>query len=235
MPRDRIRAEITKIGPDEPFRFNCHPGVICFTDCCRSLELSLSPYDVIRLCSGLGISATEFLDRYAMVAVIPEEPLPQVMLAMDEKNADRCPFVSNAGCRVYPDRPAACRAYPLGRGISMNDGGGIAERYVVLNENHCRGFAEAREQTPRTWLADQGLEPYNRAADLIYRLRSEIMARERKLSGEEIQAYINSLYLDPEARCFPLDKKGGSNGGKDGLDLLKSRIKQVTEAMFGDD
>ena len=45
------------------FRFACHPGVSCFTQCCRKLDLFLYPYDIIRLKKRLGISSEEFLDK----------------------------------------------------------------------------------------------------------------------------------------------------------------------------
>ena len=46
-----------KIEPVENggFRFACHPGVVCFTECCRDLKLLLTPYDVIRLKNRLGL------------------------------------------------------------------------------------------------------------------------------------------------------------------------------------
>ncbi len=233
MPRERIRAEIKKIGPDDTFTFNCHPGVPCFTECCRSLELALTPYDVARLRKNLGMDREDFLARHTMVAVIPEEVFPQVMLAMDEKNADRCPFVSPDGCRVYPDRPAACRTYPLGRGISMDESGTIRERFVTICENHCRGFAEPEEQTPRTWLAGQELAPYNHAADLLFSLRQKAIARGFTPDDDNAEFYLRALYLDPDPTLPEKTKKEAQQGGEEELELLKIRIRKVAEVLFG--
>ena len=45
------------------FRFNCYPGVSCFTNCCQDITIVLTPYDVLRLKNSLGIPSGEFLDK----------------------------------------------------------------------------------------------------------------------------------------------------------------------------
>ncbi len=231
MPRDRIRAEIREIAADGSFSFACHPGVACFTECCRDLELALSPYDVIRLSRGLGISRALFLERHAMTAVIPEEPLPQVLLAMNEEDGGRCPFVTEAGCRVYADRPAACRAYPLARGTGTAPDGSRTEHYALIHEPHCQGFTDRvkREFSPRSWLADQGLAPYNRANDLMRRLRDLALTR-GPLSEEESAAYLRALYLDPLPAAGI--EKNGKQGGEETVELLKIRIDEIAQSIF---
>ncbi len=75
-----------------------------------------------------------------------------------------CPFVGNEGCRVYNDRPGACRTYPLGRGASLEAQGDKA-LHILIREPHCHGFAEEREQTLNQWQNDQDLQEYNRYND----------------------------------------------------------------------
>ncbi len=53
---------LISIDPDTPFRFACNPGVACFNECCRDLNQFLTPYDVLRLKRGLGLSSRQFLD-----------------------------------------------------------------------------------------------------------------------------------------------------------------------------
>ena len=48
-----------ELGPDG-FTFACHPEVPCFNQCCRRLNLVLTPYDVLRLKNHLGMSSEEF-------------------------------------------------------------------------------------------------------------------------------------------------------------------------------
>ncbi|MCA1766096.1 MAG: YkgJ family cysteine cluster protein, partial [Desulfobulbaceae bacterium] len=115
-----LPRNVRRLGDQETFRFSCHPGVPCFTECCRQLDLALSPYDVLRLRRGLGIPAAEFLDRYAVVEKSEEEPFPTVFLAMVDDGRAACPFVTERGCSVYQDRPGACRAYPVGRGAYLD-------------------------------------------------------------------------------------------------------------------
>ena len=227
MPRDRIRAEIREIAADGSFSFACHPQVPCFTGCCRDLELALSPYDLFRLLAGLGMGRGEFVERHVMFARIPEEPLPQALLLMNEADG-RCPFVSDSGCRVYADRPAACRAYPLARGTAAAPGGGRSERFAVIREPHCLGFADpgARAFTPASWLADQGLAPYNRAADLLGRLR-DLALEKGGPAGREAELYITLLYLEPLAA-----DEEKNRGGEETLELLKNRIDEVARRIF---
>jgi len=39
---------------------------------------------------------------------------PVILLQMRDNEKKSCPFVTAEGCSVYPDRPWACRMYPLG-------------------------------------------------------------------------------------------------------------------------
>ena len=97
------------------FTFACHPGVPCFTDCCRMLELALTPYDVLRLRKATGLTSRELLENYIITEQDPGEPFPRFYLTMVDDGRASCVFVSPQGCTVYPHRPSACRAYPLGR------------------------------------------------------------------------------------------------------------------------
>jgi len=78
-----------------------------------------------------------------------------------------CPFVEKKGCRVYSDRPGACRTYPLGRGAYRTADDCLHEVFVLLQEPHCQGFSHGRSFTVPTWQEDQGLEEYNSHNDLL--------------------------------------------------------------------
>ena len=67
---------------DEGFRFACHPGVPCFTECCRDLKLLLTPYDILRLKNHLGLESGDFLDRFVDVQFDEQRNLPMVYLNM---------------------------------------------------------------------------------------------------------------------------------------------------------
>jgi uncharacterized protein len=159
---------VRQLGAGEKFQFRCHPGVACFNDCCRELELPLAPYDVLRLKGALGLSSGEFLERYAVIEHPVDSAWPVVYLGMVDDGRASCPFVSPAGCLVYPHRPGACRMYPLGRAVCRNSEGRQPDLYVLLTEPHCRGFAEqVLPLAVNEWLDNQELKTYNALSDVL--------------------------------------------------------------------
>ncbi|HET6921894.1 MAG TPA: YkgJ family cysteine cluster protein, partial [Anaeromyxobacteraceae bacterium] len=106
-----------QLAPGEPFPFRCHPGLACFNSCCRDKRLMLLPYDVLRLARGLRVATGEFLAEHVELETDPGSGWPalRIRLAAD----GRCPFVGEAGCSVYRDRPTCCRIYPLARGVRL--------------------------------------------------------------------------------------------------------------------
>lgn len=145
----------------ETFSFACHPGVTCFTECCRDLKLVLTPYDLLRLKKALGLVSSDLLDRFVVIKPGEINGFPGVFLKMKEGQGRPCPFVSPEGCLIYEDRPGACRIYPIGRGSSKTKGQEEAKEFhFLVKEDHCRGFEEAQEWSIKGWSQDQGLEPY---------------------------------------------------------------------------
>ncbi len=168
------KIEAKKEFPDgmEPlgnskFRFACHPGLSCYTKCCRDLQLFLYPYDILRLKKRLGIDSEEFLNQYCGVVQGANPFFPSVMLMMAENQEKTCPFLGNEGCTVYSDRPSACRTYPLERAVDRSpERGRPQEFYFMTNHVYCKGHAEDREWTVKEWLRDQHLLYYNEMDDL---------------------------------------------------------------------
>jgi len=196
MRPDLAPEHVRPLTPDATFRFSCHPGVACFTDCCRELELALSPYDVLRLSRHLGLAPSDFLDRYALVEQAEGGGFPQVFLCMVDDGRASCPFVTASGCRVYADRPGACRTYPLGRGAFTTPEGGRHEMHVLLTEPHCKGFNEGEHQDITAWQKDQDLATYNAMNDELLpilhhpRLKDSYPPEEHE---EEIFLFLYSL------------------------------------------
>ena len=58
---DTQQTRVKNLDRAQPFSFRCAPDLICFTDCCRQLDLALTPYDVLRLRRALGISDEEMV------------------------------------------------------------------------------------------------------------------------------------------------------------------------------
>ncbi len=159
-----------KLSLEDTFQFHCGPWVACFTECCGKLDLMLTPYDVLRLKTALGITSSEFLDRYTYMRQRTPQDFPQFFMKMDGPDR-RCPFVNTNGCTVYDNRPGACRIYPVGRGSTKNNSdGNPREFFFIVKEDHCKGFQEGCEWRISEWLHDQGMEEYNRVNDLLMEL-----------------------------------------------------------------
>ncbi len=195
---DQTLVELTL---DDTFQFACHPQVPCFNQCCADLVQFLTPYDILRLKQHLGMASSDFLGRYTRSQTGGDTGLVIVSLKPEASANDRCPFVTPTGCGVYDDRPSSCRTYPLIRLASRSrEDGRISERYFLIEEDHCQGFAQNRTWTVREWIADQGLAEYNRMNDLMMAL---ISAKNRFAPGRPLTlAEANIFYTG----CYDLDR-----------------------------
>lgn len=150
------------LSASDTFEFRCHPGVECFNLCCRNLNFFLNPYDVIRLKQCLALSSADFIEKHTDIIVRPGHFFPDVMLRMADNEEKTCPFLSAAGCRVYPDRPHTCRAFPVEHGIYY-DAGKSQTRMVHFFRppDFCKGRFETTSWTLASWEADQEAAFYN--------------------------------------------------------------------------
>ncbi|MBW1988239.1 MAG: YkgJ family cysteine cluster protein [Deltaproteobacteria bacterium] len=194
-------AEPKEIFPGQAFCFSCGPGLSCFNACCRDLNQFLTPYDILRLKGNLALSSEEFLGQWADIHTGPQTGLPVVTLKPAGPEGE-CPFLSPQGCRVYPDRPSSCRAYPLVRLVGRNRATGqVSERWFLLREDHCRGFEESASITPEQWVESQELLPYNRMND---RFMTVLAAKNRLGPGP----LPEGLERDFRLACYGLDSFG---------------------------
>ncbi len=145
-----------------PFTFSCHPGVSCFTICCRKVDLVLYPYDVLRLKRALGINSEEFMRKFSRVVNGDNPYFPTVMLSLTEDGKGDCPFLTTEGCSVYEHRPTDCRTYPLERALDRTPGRrGPNEFYFLTHHDYCKGHDENIETTARAYVRSQHLDQYN--------------------------------------------------------------------------
>jgi len=226
------------------FRFACHPGVSCFTNCCADLNLTLTPYDVLRLKTALGVPSGQFLERYAGDEIRYNSGLPAVGLKMGDDAKRQCPFLSPTGCSVYADRPGACRLYPVGR-AARYAGNTLQEEYFLVKESHCLGFGEAREWTLQQWLADQGLEDYDEMNALWMGINCDVAGGPSlaPVTGDKLKMYFMACYnLDQFQRfvfesrllqMFRIDNNTLTGIRASQRDLLKFAFAWVEFAVFG--
>jgi Fe-S-cluster containining protein len=234
---------VNRLCGKKRFSFGCHPKVGCFTECCRELELALTPYDVLCLCRELQLSSAEFIERYVVMEQEPGGGLPNLYLAMVDDGRASCPFVSEKGCTVYKSRPGACRAYPVGRGVTLDTLGNVQEIHVLVREGHCQGFSEPQSHNVAEWYEDQGLVKYNEMNDEMLRLLHHEKVRQGfRLTKDEMKAFLLSLYQLDEFRNlvsspsfydkYSLGKEERSLVLADDLNLLRYGIRWLQELLF---
>lgn len=195
MNKPLLPRNVQRIEKEEQFRFSCHPSVDCFTDCCRQLELALTPYDVLRLKKGCGLRSEEFLDRYVIIEQEDHEPFPRLYLTMVDDGRASCVFVGKSGCTQYQNRPGACRAYPMGRAAIRQADNSMDDFFVLLQENHCHGFQEQQQQDVATYSTEQGLPAYNRFNDAVAQiLQHEQIRQGKRFSEQQQEQFILALY-----------------------------------------
>jgi Fe-S-cluster containining protein len=150
-----MSENLKSVGLEDTFHFSCNPGIDCFTQCCQDVNILLTPYDIVQMKNRLGISSTEFLEKYTKRLLAPNTSLPAVQFKMDEENKKKCYFVGEKGCGLYEQRPWSCRMYPL-------DHSDEADTFApMVDSSRCLGLEDNTVWKLRDWLQEQGLEPYN--------------------------------------------------------------------------
>jgi Fe-S-cluster containining protein len=161
---------------DDKIQFNCHKGIACFNKCCKSIEIQLTPYDIVRLKNHLAITSTEFVARYTFPFEMDAHGMPGLRLT-HKPGTTECVFLTAEGCSVYADRPTACRYYALGNmGVRKKDSHVVEDVYFMVKEDHCLGHYEPKTQTVREYLHEQGADVYDEFnkdwRDIIIKKRS---------------------------------------------------------------
>jgi Fe-S-cluster containining protein len=210
-----------RLSPGEPFRFRCHPGLSCFNTCCRDKRLQLLPYDVLRLARGLAVSTGQLLAAHGELEIDPGSGWPVVRIRLAA--GGRCPFVGEAGCTVYRDRPTCCRIYPLARAVRLDDQGAPRELLLAEAETRCEGFASQGGQTVEAWIHGQGLDAYQAANDRTARLFLDPRRpRPLSLAPAEVHAVVMALYNLDVFREFAARPGFGARSGPE-----KERVERA--------
>ena len=234
---------VSRLCGRERFSFGCHPKVPCFTECCRELELALTPYDVLRLRQELQMTSALFIERFVVVEQDEDDVWPRLYLGMVDDGRASCPFISESGCRVYSNRPGACRAYPVGRGGLLDANGNVREIHVLVREEHCKGFAESQDHTAAEWFVNQGLIEYNAINDeVLSLLQHEQVRAGLSLTQEQRAAFFVALYKLDEFRTkvssaafqnkYLQDKEESGSVLADDLNLLRFGVRWLKEILF---
>ena len=142
-------------------QFQCRKGIACWNACCSNIDISLTPYDILRLKRRFEISSGEFLRKYTAPYEMEQSSIAGVKLRPVE-NGTACQFMTDEGCSVYEDRPTACRYYPVAL-LSLRRQDETTDRasYAMVEEPHCLGHQEPRQISVDAYRKEQGLEEYD--------------------------------------------------------------------------
>ena len=190
---------------EKPIRFRCGKGISCFNACCKSADISLTPYDIIRLKKRLGMNSSEFLENHTVPFEMEKDGMAGIRLKSSE-GSTACPFMTDEGCSVYEDRPTACRYYPLAH-LSMRKQDEYVDRsgYALVVEKHCLGHFEEREILVDDYRKEQDLELYDEASrgwrQLILKKKSSGPSI-GKPSGRSLQLFFTACYDIDRFRDF---------------------------------
>ncbi|MEW6108152.1 MAG: YkgJ family cysteine cluster protein [Nitrospirota bacterium] len=227
-------------------RFKCYPGIKCFTACCSSIRINLTPYDIFRLKNRLNMSYNEFLMQYTVPRSIDGTPLPIVVLKMRDDEKKSCPFVTPDGCTVYSDRPVTCRYYPIGMAIMKKYDRLTGEEFFIkIKEDHCLGHNETSEWTIDEWRADQEADLY----DEMNNDWMEVVLKAKTLGMVEFSQKSLDLFFMVSSN-LDMFRDFAFNSGfldsyiiepgvlkkikEDELELLKFSLKWLRFTMFGE-
>ncbi|MGD9022319.1 MAG: YkgJ family cysteine cluster protein [Deltaproteobacteria bacterium] len=237
--------DFQKLDLDDTFSFSCHPGIGCFNRCCRDLNQFLTPYDILRLKQGLKISSGEFLKRYTTHHIGPASGLPIVTLKMPEHEDLCCPFVSEAGCTVYPDRPGSCRIYPLARIVERSPKHpSCHEYYIVIHEPHCLGFTEPKTWTVKEWKQNQEFGLYNEMNDLLMNIIAlKNRSGSKRLADDQNALFYLACYDVDGFRDYvfekrlwerqPIGEEALKALGSDDVQMMRFGIEWIKGSLFG--
>ena len=153
-------VEPLRLESQDKLKFRCHRGVSCWNECCSHANVTLAPYDIIRLKQHTGLSTSELLNQHTVPFEMDATAMPGLKLRTDDSGA--CLFMTDEGCSVYENRPTACRYYPSGLLSMRAIGENTDERhFLLIKEDHCKGHLEDHVQTVQEFREDQGVVDYD--------------------------------------------------------------------------
>lgn len=169
----RVDFDMTR---DSPFSYACH----ACNRCCPNKAIRVTPYEILRLARFLGISTTQFVNDHTEAGGT---------VLRTKQNGD-CQFLGKGGCGVHPDRPLACRLYPLARWVSP-DG---EESFGHLRPHPETAGVYGKSLTVQDYLDHQHLAPFFEMSERYGKLYQSMVDMLEKLAPEELD-------LRPERRA----------------------------------
>jgi uncharacterized protein len=245
--KEKVVSDYPRLSAGDNFTFSCHPGISCFNKCCNDVNIFLTPYDILRLRKILGVTSSEFLEKYTLLPIEENLRHPVVMLRMGDDSLN-CPFVGETGCSVYSDRPWACRMYPLGiASPKENEESTDEEFYFLLNEEVCRGFEENKGKTWTVsgWMDYQGIAEYEEMGRLFKDISLHEFFRNTKaiepvklemfyMACYDLDKFRDFLFVSTFFKRFEVDDLRKEKMKTDDVELLKFGFEWIRFSLFGE-
>ena len=196
--KENKKQGLTVLAPEDHFRFECHQSLDCFTQCCRNITIFLTPYDILRMKNALKITSGDFLTSYTDI-LVGDAGLAVVVLRMRNDEEKSCPFITSGGCKIYEDRPWACRIYPLKpESTEITEKSG-KEYYSVMDVPFCLGLAEDKVMTVERWKTGQGIPIYLEMENPFKKITMNKSLSDKNIINKKIQ---EMYYM----ACYDLDR-----------------------------
>ena len=236
-----------ELSPDSEFQFHCHKGISCFNACCKNIDITLMPYDILRLKRRAGLTSSQWVNRHTVPFPMDADEMPGLKMAT-KPGTTECVFLTEAGCSVYQDRPAACRYYALGSmGVRRQASAVVEDIYFVVKEDHCKGHEEPKTTTVQQYRREQGIEKYDEMnrewRDIILKKRSsgptvgKPSARSLQLfdmCSYDMDSFRKFIVSDGFAGIFAIDPDEQAAMLADEDELLRFACRFLKQVLFGE-
>ena len=138
-----ITQQFSEKQPFNKFRFKCVKGCSL---CCSLNDISVYPFDVIRLLAKTGITSKDFFEKHARLVYDADAEIIRCYL----RTTPVCRFFDKEkACTVYEHRPIACRTFPAGRMFMKN-----MEIQHYLYKGDCPGLDTGKKWTVEEWMRE---------------------------------------------------------------------------------
>jgi Fe-S-cluster containining protein len=228
-------------------QFSCHKGIGCWNACCSNIDISLTPYDIVRLKAHLGTTSTQFLRDYTVPYEMEKDGIAGVKFRPVD-GGTACRFMGPEGCSVYEDRPTACRYYPVAL-LSMRrqDEYVDSQSYALVKEPHCKGHDEPRTLTVDAYRQEQGVTACDELArgwrQLVLKKKSAGPAvgapslKSRQLffmACYDVDTFRDFVASESFGRLFKLADDERAMLMADDVELMQFAFRFLKQVLFGE-
>jgi uncharacterized protein len=239
-------VEPTRLELDDKIKFRCHKDISCWNQCCSKADVSLAPYDIIRMKKNLGIDSSEFLNTYTVPFEIDAHGIPGIKLRTTDDGA--CLFMKEEGCSVYEDRPTACRYYPSGL-LSMRALGKSEDEqhFLMVKEPHCKGHDEDRIITIADYRKEQVVEEFDELNRDFYRIilkkkstgptigaPSDMSLQLFFMASYDVDRFRRFVMSDSFKNMYTVTDEQFATFEKDDVELMKFGFTLMKQVLFGE-